>query len=113
MAEKPIFREAALERLSTPDRLDQGLTIVGSAGWIGLGALVALIVGGASWAMTIRVPITVAGSGIILEPGGMLEVTSGSRGRLINFPVAPGDEIKSGVEIGRLDQGELRSQLQT
>ena len=65
MAEKSIFREAALERLSTPDRLDQGLTIVGSSGWIGLGALVALIVGGILWAMVIRVPITVVGSGIL------------------------------------------------
>jgi HlyD family secretion protein len=113
VAEKPIFRETALERLSTPDRLDQGLTIVGSAGWIGLGALVALIIGGTIWAMTIRVPITVSGSGIVLEPGGMLEVTSGSRGRLISFPVQPGAEIKAGVEIGQLDQGELKTQLQT
>ena len=83
MAEKSIFREAALERLSTPDRLDQGLTIVGSAGWIALGALVALIVGGTIWSLSIRVPITVAGSGIFLEPGGMLEVTTGSKGRVI------------------------------
>ena len=40
---------------------------------------------GAIWALVIRVPITVAGSGIFLEPGGLFEVTSGSRGRLINF----------------------------
>ena len=113
MAEKSIFREAALERLSTPDRLDQGLTIVGSSGWLGLGALVALIVGGILWAMVIRVPITVAGSGIFLEPGGMLEVTSGNRGRLISFSVTPGAAITTGMEIARLDQGEIRAQLAT
>lgn len=111
MAEKSIFREAALERLSTPDRLDQGLTIVGSAGWIALGALVALIVGGTIWALTIRVPITVAGSGIFLEPGGMLEVATGSKGRVISFNVSPGARIKKGEEVARLDQGELRTQL--
>lgn len=111
MAEKSIFREAALERLSTPDRLDQGLTIVGSAGWIALGALVALIVGGTIWALTIRVPITVAGSGIFLEPGGMLEVTTASKGRVISFNITPGAEIKKDDEIARLDQAELRSQL--
>lgn len=113
MAEKKIFREAALERLSTPDRLDQGLKIVGSAEWIGLGALVALIVVGAIWALVLRVPITVAGSGILLEPGGLFEVTSGSRGRLINFSVAPGDQVKAGQEIAKLDQSELQSQLET
>ena len=113
MAEKQIFREAALERLSTPDRLDQGLKIVGSAEWIGLGALVALIVIGAIWALTIRVPITVAGSGILLEPGGLFEVTSGSRGRLVNFNVTPGDQVTVGQEIAKLDQSELQSQLET
>lgn len=111
MAEKKIFREAALERLSTPDRLDQGLKIVGSAERIGLAALIALIVGGAIWAFMIRVPITVGGSGILLERGGLFEVTSGSRGRLINFSVAPGDQVKAGQEIARLDQSELQSQL--
>ena len=113
MAEKSIFREAALERLSTPDRLDQGLTIVGSSGRIGLGALVALIVGGIARAAIIRVPITVTGSGIFLEPGGMLEVTSGNRGRLISFSVTPGAAITTGMEIAKLDQGEIRAQLAT
>jgi HlyD family secretion protein len=113
VADKQIFREAALERLSTPDRLDQGLTVVGSAEWIGLGALLALILGGAIWAFTIRVPITVGGSGIFLEPGGLLEVTSGSRGRLISFSVAPGDLVKANQEIAKLDQSEIQSQLLT
>jgi HlyD family secretion protein len=111
VTDKAIFREAALERLSTPDRLDQGLTIVGSAGWIALGALVALIVGGAIWGLTIKVPITIAGSGILLEPGGMLEVTTGSRGRLVSFSVTPGAEIANGQEIARFDQSEIAAQL--
>jgi HlyD family secretion protein len=113
VADKAIFREAALERLSTPDRLDQGLTIVSSAGWIGLAALVALIIGGTIWGLTIRVPITVAGSGIFLEPGGLLEVTSGSRGRVVSFTVAPGDDINAGMQIAKLDQSELQAQLVT
>lgn len=113
VAEKQIFREAALERLSTPDRLDQGLTIVGSAGWIALAGLVALIIGGTIWSLTIKVPITVPGSGILLEPGGMLEVTTGSRGRLVSFSVTPGAEIAKGMEIARFDQSEIAAQLAT
>jgi HlyD family secretion protein len=111
--QQSIFREAALERLSTPDRLDQGLAIVGSAGWVLLGSLVAFIVGGVIWAATIQVPITISGSGIFLEPGGMLEVTSGGRGRLVSFTVTPGAEIAAGAEIARLDQSDLQAQLVT
>jgi HlyD family secretion protein len=111
--QQSIFREAALERLSTPDRLDQGLAIVGSAGSVLLGSLVAFIVGGVIWAATIQVPITISGSGIFLEPGGMLEVTSGGRGRLVSFAVTPGAEIAAGAEIARLDQSDLQAQLVT
>jgi HlyD family secretion protein len=43
----------------------------------------------------------------------LFEVTSGSRGRLINFSVAPGDQVTAGQEIAKLDQSELQSQLET
>lgn len=111
MTEKPIFREAALERLSTPDRLDQGLVIVNSAGRYALGALVALIVGGAIWALTIRVPIMVAGQGILLTPGGLLEVSSASRGRIVSIKVGTNDEVKAGMTVAEIDQADLRNEL--
>jgi HlyD family secretion protein len=116
VAEKKIFREAALERLSTPDRLDQGLKIVGSAEWIGLGALVALIVIGAIWALVLRVPITVAGSGILLECCRRSMSWCSERlmsANMTKISVAPGDQVKAGQEIAKLDQSELQSQLET
>jgi HlyD family secretion protein len=111
VAEKSIFREAALERLSTPDRLDQGLSIVNSAGWLALVALIALVVGGTIWAITIRVPITVGGQGIFLSPGGLLEVVSASRGRITTIKVNAGDELKVGMEVAEVDQADLRAEL--
>jgi HlyD family secretion protein len=113
VAEKSIFREAALERLSTPDRLDQGLSIVNSAGWLALAALIAFIVGGTVWALTIRVPITVSGQGIFLLPGGLLEVASASRGRITAIAVNAGDEIKAGMDVATVDQADLKAELAT
>src|SRR5262245_20086812 len=111
MAEKSIFREAALERLSTPDRLDQGLAIVNSAGWVALAALIALIVGGSIWAITIHVPITVSGQGILLTPGGLLEVASASRGRITGINVNAGEEVKVGMDVAEVVQADLRAEL--
>lgn len=111
MAEKSIFREAALERLSTPDRLDQGLAIVNSAGWVALAALIALIVGGTIWAIMIHVPITVSGQGILLTPGGLLEVASASRGRITSINVNAGEEVKVGMDVAEVDQADLRAEL--
>jgi HlyD family secretion protein len=111
MASNSIFREAALERLSTPERLDQGLTVVGSAGWALLAGLTALVTGGLIWSVLVVVPVTVKGEGILLSPGGVLDVTSDSPGRVAKFLVQTGDAIAVGQVVAQLDQPELRQQL--
>src|SRR5882762_4770367 len=87
LATDNIFRDAAVERLSTPDRLDQGLSIVGRASGVMLAALAALVVGGLIWSAILTVPVTVRGQGILLAPGGVLDVTSEAPGRLVSFSI--------------------------
>jgi HlyD family secretion protein len=111
MATSRIFREAALERLSTPDRLDQSLTVVGAGGWVLLWGLVALVLGGIAWAVIVVVPVTVQGQGILLGPGGLLDVSSGSQGRVISLEVRPGQLVKPGMKVARLDQPQLQEEL--
>ena len=113
MAGNSIFREAALERLSTPERLDQGLTVVGSASWALLAGLTVLVIGGLIWSVLVVVPVTVKGEGILLSPGGVLGVTSASPGRVTQFLAQTGDAIKVGQVVAQLDQPELRAQLAT
>jgi len=113
MASNSIFREAALERLSTPERLDQGLTVVDSASWALLAGLTALVIGGLTWSVLVVVPVTVKGEGILLSPGGVLGVTSDSPGRVTQFLMQTGDPIKVGQVVAQLDQPELRQQLAT
>jgi HlyD family secretion protein len=113
MAGNSIFREAALERLSTPERLDQGLTVVGSASWALLAGLTVLVIGGLIWSVLVVVPVTVKGEGILLSPGGVLGVTSATPGRVTQFLAQTGDTIKVGQIVAQLDQPELRQQLAT
>src|SRR5215469_1682056 len=101
MASNSIFREAALERLSTPERLDQGLTVVGSMSWALLGGLSALVVGGLIWSVVVVVPVTVKGEGILLSPGGVLDVTSDSPGRVTQFLVRTDDTVAVGQIVAR------------
>jgi HlyD family secretion protein len=111
MTTETIFREAALERLSTPERLDQGLVVVGTASWALLRGLVVLVVGGLLWSIIVVVPVTVKGEGILLSPGGVLDVTSGSQGRVTKFLVQADATISAGQAVAELDQPELRDQL--
>ena len=106
-----IYREAALERLSTPERLDQGLSVVGTASWSLIWGIVLLAVGGLIWSAVVVVPVTVKGQGILLSSGGVLDVTSGSQGRVITFAHRLGEIVHKSTVVATIDQPQLRLEL--
>ena len=107
-----LLREASLERLSTPERLDAGLAVVGTAGWALIWGLALLIVGGLVWACVVIVPVTVKGDGILLSPGGVLDVTTGSAGRVRQFVAQIGDDVHVDQVVAEIDQPQLRQELE-
>jgi len=63
-----IFRQESLERLSSPEQLDQLMQVVTPRSWIPLATLCALIGLVLLWAIFGRIPITTAGRGVIVHP---------------------------------------------
>jgi hypothetical protein len=61
----PIFRQAALDRLSSPEQLDERLTLVSPRSWLALAGLGALLAGLLAWSVFGRIAITVEGRGRI------------------------------------------------
>ena len=55
-----LFRKAALERLSSPEQLDQLMQITNSKGWVALIALAAILVAALLWAIFGRIPTSVS-----------------------------------------------------
>jgi HlyD family secretion protein len=112
MARADLFRETSLERLSTPERLDAGVSVVASAGWLLIFGVAMLLVGGLVWASLVIVPVTVRGEGILLSPGGVLDVTSGSQGRVRRFVAQVGDEVHVDQIVAEIDQPQLRLEVE-
>lgn len=106
-----IFRNSAVERLSTPDRLDQPLRITTPYGWVALCVLGGLVVISTVLSMVISVPVKVPGAGIIITPGGVLEVPIDGAGRLSEILVQSGQHIDKGTIVARLEQPEIKLQL--
>ncbi|MEM9004967.1 MAG: hypothetical protein AAGE59_15770 [Cyanobacteria bacterium P01_F01_bin.86] len=66
MAEKDtqnLFRQEALERLSSPERLDELMTIVNLKTWLPLGTIGMLLGVGLIWSLVGRIPVTTTGQG--------------------------------------------------
>ena len=62
-----IFRPAALERLSSPEQLDQLMQVVTLRSWLPLATLGGLLFCALVWSVLGRIPVTTSGQGVIVR----------------------------------------------
>ena len=106
-----LFRQKALERLSSPDRVDQLMRVVSSRDWIPLVVLMALLGFGIVWSVSGSIPTTVSGRGVLVRPRRIVAVQALGGGRLESLEVRAGDMVKKGAVLGRIDEAELRRKI--
>jgi HlyD family secretion protein len=107
-----LFRKEALERLSSPERLDELMQIISPKNWLSLVTFVCLVAIAVLWSIFGRLPTIVSGQGVLLRPRQVVSFQAPSAGILSELLVQVGDQVKQGDLIGRIDQAELRQQLQ-
>jgi HlyD family secretion protein len=106
-----IFRKVSLERLSSPEQLDQLMQLTDPKGWILLGSFTTVLLTAVVWGVFGRLPQDVGGMGILVKSGGVFEVVSLASGRMADVAVSVGDEITEGQVVARLSQPELADKL--
>jgi NHLM bacteriocin system secretion protein len=107
-----LFREEALERLSSPERLDQLMNVVNPRAWLPLAGLGSLVAVAAVWSVVGRLPLTVSGQGVLLYPRSVVQLQAPSDGTVVELNIKSGDNIKKGDVIGLISQPGLEQQLQ-
>ena len=70
-----------------------------------------MIVLAIGWSAVFRIPITVGGRGILLAPGGVVDVASDASGQVQAITVHPGDIVRAGQIVARIEQPEVRLKL--
>ncbi len=108
---KSIFRKAALERLSSPEQLDQLMPLLSPGGWLALVALGVLICCALAWGFLGRIPVKVYGQGILLNPRGIFNVVSHSGGAVTAVNVAVNDKVVSGQIVARVAEQQLLEKI--
>jgi HlyD family secretion protein len=109
---KQIFRQAALDRVSSPEQLDQLIQVISPKHWVSLMAFGALVATGFAWSIMGRIPITVNGRGVLVYPSQVRPLQSTTVGKILDLKVEVGKPIKKGQVIATIDQSELQQQLQ-
>lgn len=106
-----IFRQESLERLSSPERLDQLMQVLAPKDWLILAVFGGLTVLGLGWSVVGRIPITVEGRGIFLQPRQVVEFQSSIAGQLKSLNVSNGQCVKKNEVVATIEPVALQEQL--
>lgn len=107
-----LFREEALEQLSSPEQLDRLVQLTSRQAWMPLVSMGLLVVVAATWSVVGRIPLTVTGSGVLIRPRHVVQFQSVGSGQLLTLNVKPGDVVSQGQVLATIDQSKIRQQLQ-
>ncbi|MBD2387108.1 NHLP bacteriocin system secretion protein [Cylindrospermum sp. FACHB-282] len=109
---RSLFRKESIERLSSPEKLDQLMQVVSPRSWLPLVALSSLVGVAIIWSIYGRIPITIEGRGVLIYPRKVVPVQSKKPGQLMTLNIKVGDAIKKGQVLATIDQMDLYKQLQ-
>jgi multidrug efflux pump subunit AcrA (membrane-fusion protein) len=108
---KEIFREGSLERLSSPEQLDQLIKVTSPRAWLALAAVAVILLSIIVWSFLGSLPAKVAGQGILLNNGGVSSLEHHTAGRVIDIRFKAGDMVKKGDIVALIDRPELTANI--
>lgn len=107
-----IFRQAALDKLSSPEQLDQLMQVASPKGWLALGALGLVLLTALVWGVFGRVPTRVHGRGILIRPGGVSIVTARGDGAVLRVHASPEQILTNDQVVATVYQPELQLRME-
>ena len=106
-----VFRKVSIERLSSPEQLDQLMQVTKPQSWIALATVCVLLAGTVVWGFTGRVPTNVHAMGVLIKSGGVFDIVPRASGQVADIAVQPGDLVQSGQVLARIDQPVLIDEI--
>jgi HlyD family secretion protein len=107
-----LFRAAALERLNSPERLDQRIAVIPPAMRLFAAATSVIVIAALAWGVFGSIPTRVVGRGVLLsDKEGNFSVASVSTGLVLEMFVKPGDHVQAGAAIASIEQKLLSAKI--
>jgi len=100
-----MFRQAALDRLSSPEDLDQLIHVTRPRGWVALLALGVILAACLVWSLVAVIPTTVSGQGALIG------ATNGADAAVVFVSLEDGRQIQPGMAVKLNVVGVRREQF--
>ena len=97
-----VYRKAALDKLSSPEELDQLMQITGPGSWLLLGAFAVVLLAVFGWGILGEIASTVDQTGTLTLSNPVQFVYASDVGQVSELIVRPGDLISQGQVIARI-----------
>lgn len=94
-----LFRQEAVDRLSSPDQLDTMMRVVDPRRWIALVAVGVLLLGGLVWSFVGRLDSSIKSSCLIIPRGGAYNVVTTTAGTVYDVLVKRGDHVNESQPV--------------
>jgi HlyD family secretion protein len=106
-----LFRQVSLERLSSPEQLDQILQVTGPREWAALAAVFLMICTFVAWGYKGTIVTTASGQGVIIRSGGVINVVTRGGGLVLNLSVNVGDRVSANQVVATVAQPVLAEKI--
>lgn len=101
-AQRSPFRQAALDRLSSPEQLDDLMEVTPSRAWVALASLGVLLAAVLAWGIFGRIPTKLHGDGVLLRGQQLGKISAMEPGLVTRIRVAAGDIVARGQIVAEL-----------
>jgi HlyD family secretion protein len=106
-----LFRKVSLDRLSSPEQLDQLLHVTTPKSWLALFALISVLTVTVIWGYTGSIPTKAEGQGVIVRTGTVLNVVAVGSGLVTEIDVNPGDQVRANQVVARISLPEMLEKM--
>jgi HlyD family secretion protein len=106
-----IYRQAAVERLNSPEHLNTAVSVTEPKGWLAVLLMAVIFCLILVWSITGSVYTRVSARGILIRSGGMLQVASMTSGQIQEIVAEVESDIKQGQVIARIYKPDLLNQI--
>jgi multidrug efflux pump subunit AcrA (membrane-fusion protein) len=104
---KGLFREVSLEKLSSPEQLDELIKVTSTRAWLVLIAISCILISAVVWGFLGSIPTKIEGQGILINNGGVFTIQHHTSGQVIDVRFKLGDMVKKGDVVARIEAPEL------
>lgn len=104
---REIFRKSALDRIASMDQLDQTMTVIKPSNVLALISFAIIVAVAFVWGFVGSIPDTVAGTGVLINSGGISSIKYSNQGTVKNVFVSVGNTVENGQIIARIERQDL------